>query len=92
LKPLGYTENEIKILSHINQQSPNISKMVNRSRIALGAGDQGIVFGYATNKTATMMPLSMVLANELVVLATKLIKQEKFPGAKYDMKSQVTVD
>jgi S-adenosylmethionine synthetase len=66
--------------------------MVDRSDKTLGAGDQGIVFGYATDKTNSMMPLSMVLANDLVKTATKLIDQHKFPGAKYDMKSQVTVD
>jgi S-adenosylmethionine synthetase len=38
------------------------------------------------------MPLSTVLAHELVKIATKLIEQKKFKGAKYDMKSQVTID
>jgi S-adenosylmethionine synthetase len=50
------------------------------------------VFGYATNKTKNYMPLSISLAHELVKYATKLIDQKKFPGAKYDMKSQVTID
>jgi S-adenosylmethionine synthetase len=58
----------------------------------LGAGDQGIVFGYATNKTNNYMPLSITLAHELVKTATHMIEQNKFPGAKYDMKSQVTID
>jgi S-adenosylmethionine synthetase len=58
----------------------------------LGAGDQGIVYGYATNKTKTYMPLSTMLAHELVKTATSLIDKHQFKGAKYDMKSQVTID
>lgn len=92
LEPLGYTENDFTILNNINSQSQDINKLVDKKDKTLGAGDQGIVFGYATNKTKNYMPLSIVLANELVQTATKLIEQHKFKGAKYDMKSQVTVD
>jgi S-adenosylmethionine synthetase len=93
LKPIGYDENDFTILANINRQSPNITALVDQTKSkALGAGDQGIVYGYATNKTETFMPLSTVLAHELVKLATKLIEQGKFLGAKYDMKSQVTID
>jgi S-adenosylmethionine synthetase len=93
LRPLGYNENEFTILSNINRQSPDINKLVNKTDPnIIGAGDQGIVYGYATNKTKTYMPLSTVLAHELVKKATKLIDVHKFKGAKYDMKSQVTID
>jgi S-adenosylmethionine synthetase len=93
LKPLGYNENDFNILSNINQQSPDINKLVNKpNHHTIGAGDQGIVYGYATNKTKTYMPLSTVLAHELVKNATKLIEQGKFKDAKFDMKSQVTID
>ncbi|MDR1234908.1 MAG: methionine adenosyltransferase [Mycoplasmataceae bacterium] len=92
LKPLGYNENDFTILSNINRQSPNISKLVDKKNQTIGAGDQGIVYGYATDKTKTYMPLSTILAHELVKTATKLIEQGKFHGAKYDMKSQVTID
>lgn len=93
LKPLGYNENDFTILSNINQQSPDINKLVDKKdKKILGAGDQGIVYGYATNKTKTFMPLSTVLAHELVKLATKLIEEKKFKHAKFDMKSQVTID
>jgi S-adenosylmethionine synthetase len=80
-------------LNNINRQSPEINKLVDKAdRRTIGAGDQGIVYGYATNKTKSFMPLSTVLAHELVKTATKLVDQGKFKGAKYDMKSQVTVD
>lgn len=91
LKPLGYDENDFTILSNINKQSSDISNLVDGHN-NLGAGDQGIVFGYATNKNKQMLPLSFLLAQELVKLATQLIHQKKFKHAKYDMKSQVSVD
>jgi S-adenosylmethionine synthetase len=59
---------------------------------SLGAGDQGIVFGYATNKNKQMLPLSFLLAQDLVKTATNLIDKKIFKNAKYDMKSQVSVD
>lgn len=93
LKSLGYNETDFNILNNINRQSPEINKLVDKAdRRTIGAGDQGIVYGYATNKTKSFMPLSTVLAHELVKTATKLVDQGKFKGAKYDMKSQVTVD
>jgi S-adenosylmethionine synthetase len=65
---------------------------VDHKNKTIGAGDQGIVYGYATNKTKTYMPLSTVLAHELIKNTTKLIEDGKFHGAKFDMKSQVTID
>lgn len=90
LKPLGYTENDFTILANINRQSPDIDKIVNKKKI--GAGDQGIMYGYATNKTKNFMPLSIVLAHELIAKATHLIDTKQFKYAKYDMKSEVSVD
>lgn len=93
LKPLGYNENDFTILSNINSQSPDISNLVdNKKNKTVGAGDQGIVYGYATNKTKDYMPLSTVLAHELIKNTTKLIEGGQFKGAKFDMKSQVTID
>ena len=57
-----------------------------------GAGDQGIVFGYATNATANYFPLSAQLANELVATASRLRKTGQFRWARPDMKSQVALD
>ncbi len=90
--PLGYNENEFTIISNVNSQSPDISQTINKSDGQIGAGDQGIVYGYATNETKTLMPLSIVLAHELVKRAEHLRKTGKFKWAKSDMKSQVTID
>ena len=90
LKPLGYDENDFSIISNINNQSPDIAKQVNKSKNLLGAGDQGIVFGYATNETNQYLPISYVLANEILILIDKLIPT-KLNYCKYDMKSQVSI-
>jgi len=57
-----------------------------------GAGDQGIMFGYATDETKGYMPLPIVMAHKLVRVATNLRKNGQFKWARPDMKSQVTVD
>ena len=100
LRDIGYTKPElgigadsceIKVL--VKEQSPDIAQGVNRGDILeQGAGDQGIMFGYATNESAGYMPLPISIAHKLVRLATKLRKDGKFPGARPDMKSQVTID
>jgi S-adenosylmethionine synthetase len=96
LTPLGYDQNEFTIISNINQQSTDIAKLVDKGKNvlseAVGAGDQGITVGYATDETSNYMPLAIDLANEIVKSATKLIEHKQFPYANYDMKSQVTID
>lgn len=57
-----------------------------------GAGDQGIMFGYATNETETYMPLPISMAHELVRYASELRHNGTFKHARPDMKSQVTID
>ena len=57
-----------------------------------GAGDQGIMFGYATNESENYMPLPIVIAHKLVRYASSLRHQGAFKGARPDMKSQVTID
>ncbi len=90
LLPLGYNENDFTIISNVNKQSADISQAVNKKELA--AGDQGIVFGYATNETKEYLPLTIVLANELVFELEKLRKSNKHKWIKSDMKSQVTID
>ena len=77
---------EIKVI--IKKQSPDISMGVDVG----GAGDQGIMFGYATNETVAYMPLAIFLANRLIERATMLRKNGEFKWARPDMKSQVTID
>lgn len=92
LKPLGYDENDFTVLCNINCQSPDIAQKVNLKNNILGSGDQGMVYGYACNETPSYMPLTITLAHELIMATTKAIKNKKLIGAKYDMKSQVTID
>lgn len=81
---------EIKVLIH--EQSPDILQGVELKNHQIGAGDQGIMFGYACQQTPEYMPLAIVLAHDLIKRATKLRKENKFKHALLDMKAQVTID
>ena len=91
-KGIDYKTCEVKVF--VKTQSPDIAQGVNRSddNSVLGAGDQGIMFGYATNETEAYMPLAIFLAHRLVERATNLRKEGLFKYARPDMKSQVTID
>lgn len=92
IKPLGYNENDFSIISNLGNQSLDIKQSVTKNNGKIGAGDQGITYGYATNETANFMPLSISIAHDLVKLAENLRINRKFKWAKSDMKSQVTID
>jgi len=100
LRDIGYTRPELgigcdtcKIDVKVKEQSPDIAMGVNRgSLLEMGAGDQGFMFGYATNESAGYMPLAISLAHKLVRTATAQRKSGDFKGARPDMKSQVTID
>ena len=100
LKRIGYDREEygtdyhtVEIENRIKTQSPDINMGVSQTKLEdLGAGDQGIMFGYATNETEGYMPLAISIAHKLVREATKLRKSGEFKGARPDMKSQVTID
>jgi len=90
---LGFGWDTVKILVKVKQQSGDINMGVERgSMLEMGAGDQGHMFGYATNETEGYMPLPISIAHKLVRYATSLRKEGKFLGARPDMKSQVTID
>lgn len=91
---LGFSYQNVKILNLIKAQSTDIARKVNDGGEAsnIGAGDQGLMFGFASNETPALMPLAITLAHELVQRATLLRKAGQFPQAKPDMKSQVTID
>ncbi len=79
-------------LSAIHGQSPDIAQGVNRSTAAKqGAGDQGMMFGYATNETPSLMPTPIVYSHELLRHFTKLRKTGKLPYLRPDSKSQLSV-
>ncbi|TPE58049.1 methionine adenosyltransferase [[Mycoplasma] falconis] len=93
LKPLGYRGTDFSIINGIIPQSADIALGVDKKENhELGAGDQGILFGYATDENEEYMPWPIVLAHELVKRAENLRRNKKFPWAKSDMKSQVTVE
>lgn len=101
LRNIGYTSADkgigcdtCKIEIRVKEQSPDISMGVVRGDniLDMGAGDQGFMFGYATNESEGYMPLPITLSHKLVRTATNLRKAGKFKGARPDMKSQVTID
>lgn len=100
LKDVGYDRPELgtdyhtaDIRSVVQHQSGDISMGVSQTNPEdVGAGDQGMMFGYATNETKGYMPLPISIAHKLVREATKLRKNGQFKHARPDMKSQVTID
>ena len=100
LRKIGYTSPEIgigadtcKIEIRVNTQSSDIAMGVkHEDTLNMGAGDQGIMFGYATNESEGYMPLPLTIAHKLVRTATNLRKEGKFKHARPDMKSQVSID
>jgi S-adenosylmethionine synthetase len=85
LRDIGYTRPELgigcdtcKIDVKVKEQSPDIAMGVNRgSLLEMGAGDQGFMFGYATNESAGYMPLAISLAHKLVRTATAQRKKRR---------------
>ncbi|PWC08669.1 methionine adenosyltransferase [Mycoplasmopsis arginini] len=93
LENLGYKREDFKIINGITKQSADIAKGVDKDNDKeLGAGDQGILFGYATDENDYFMPWPLILSHELVKRAEGLRRENKFPFAKSDMKSQVTLE
>ncbi|WP_416737945.1 methionine adenosyltransferase [Mycoplasmopsis meleagridis] len=94
---LGLSEwySKVQKIININEQSPDIKQGVILNDNEIGAGDQGIIFGFATNETETFMPLAISISHDLVKKAEELRLNQNSPfssWAKSDMKSQVTID
>lgn len=101
IKRIGYTKGEYMfegnscgVLSAIHEQSPDINRGVEREDpMNQGAGDQGMMFGYATNETENYMPLSLDLAHRILRVLAEIRREGKvMTYLRPDAKSQVTIE
>jgi len=100
INKIGYTKGEYQfdgnscgVLSAIHEQSDDINRGVDRDdKEEQGAGDQGMMFGYATNETENYMPLALDLSHNLLIELAALRREEnEIPYLRPDAKSQVTI-
>ena len=88
---MGFGPDSCTVLTAIGRQSPDIAAGVDKPDLEQGAGDQGLMFGYATSETDVLMPMPITLAHRLVKRQAEVRKNGKLTWLRPDAKSQVTV-
>lgn len=101
VRRIGYDDSEIgfdykscAVLAAINRQSPDIAQGVNEGEgidLDQGAGDQGLMFGYATRETPSLLPLPIYYAHRIMQRQAEVRKDGRLPWLRPDAKSQITV-